>query len=81
MPTYDDIGARGDTRLRRLGQRFVDRLPTLSIRQKFLVNTGLVTLLLVALGVVNGVLVSQLHQSVSKLEQADTVLNLIRQFD
>ncbi|WP_304458314.1 methyl-accepting chemotaxis protein [Alicyclobacillus sendaiensis] len=81
MPTYDDIPARGDTHLRRLGQRFVDLLPTLSIRQKFLVNTGLVTLLLVALGVVNGVLVSQLHQSVSKLEQAETVLNLIRQFD
>ncbi|AEJ44162.1 methyl-accepting chemotaxis protein [Alicyclobacillus acidocaldarius] len=81
MSTYDDIPARADTRLRKLGQRFVDLLPTLNIRQKFLVNTGLVTLLLVALGVVNGILVSQLHQSVRKLEQADTVLNLIRQFD
>ena len=81
MSTYDDIPARADTRLHKLGQRFVDLLPTLNIRQKFLVNTGLVTLLLVALGVVNGILVSQLHQSVRKLEQADTVLNLIRQFD
>ncbi|MBF8378881.1 HAMP domain-containing protein [Alicyclobacillus mali] len=81
MSSYDDMPARGETRLHKLGQRFVDLLPTLNIRQKFLVNTGLVTILLVALGVVNGVLVSQLHQSVNKLEQADTVLNLIRQFD
>ena len=81
MSTYDDIPERAETRLRKLGQRFVDLLPTLNIRQKFLVNTGLVTILLVALSVVNGILVSQLHQSVRKLEQADTVLNLIRQFD
>lgn len=81
MSTYDDIPERAETRLRKLGQRFVDLLPTLNIRQKFLVNAGLVTILLVALSVVNGILVSQLHQSVRKLDQADTVLNLIRQFD
>ncbi|WP_206832612.1 methyl-accepting chemotaxis protein [Alicyclobacillus fructus] len=81
MSTYDDIPVQPDSRLRKLGQRLMDLLPTLTIRQKFLVNTGLVTLLLLALGVMNGVLVHQLHQSVQKLEQADSVLNLIRQFD
>ncbi|SIT07520.1 methyl-accepting chemotaxis protein [Alicyclobacillus vulcanalis] len=86
MSTYDGNPPGGNplgraARLRRLGQRFVDLLPTLSIRKKFLVNIGLVTLLLLALGVVNGILLSQLHRSVQKLEQADTVLNLIRQFD
>lgn len=81
MSTHDESPSRTETRLRTLAQRFVDLLPTLSIRQKFLVNTGLMIILLLALGVANGIFVSELHRSVSQLEQADNVLNLIRQFD
>ncbi|WP_284199108.1 MCP four helix bundle domain-containing protein [Alicyclobacillus sacchari] len=55
--------------------------PRLRIRQKFMVNTALMTVLIVAIGVANGVIVQKIHASIANMESAEQVLNMIRQFD
>ncbi|GLG02186.1 hypothetical protein Alches_22270 [Alicyclobacillus hesperidum subsp. aegles] len=64
-----------------VGAQLTRFIPRLRIRQKFMVNTALLTVLIVAIGVANWVIVQKIHKAIQKVESAEQVLNMIRQFD
>jgi len=64
-----------------MGAQLTRFIPRLRIRQKFMVNTALLTVLIVAIGVANWVIVQKIHNAIQKMENAEKVLNMIRQFD
>lgn len=56
-------------------------VPRLKIRQKFLVNTALMTILIIAIGATNWYIVQKIQAAASKMQTASTVLNEIRTLD
>ncbi|MBF8379139.1 HAMP domain-containing protein [Alicyclobacillus mali] len=81
MSMMDSAKELIDRTFHSMTQKMMNMFPSMRIRQKFLMNTGLVTVLLIAMGVLNAILITQIHQSVNQLEQAAKVLNLVRKFD
>ncbi|WP_083511525.1 methyl-accepting chemotaxis protein [Alicyclobacillus acidiphilus] len=56
-------------------------LPGLKIRQKFMVNTALTTVLIIAIGITNWAIVQRIHTATVKMENAASVLDQIRTLD